>query len=182
MVMKMILRMCSLDFIQTDKIFVIFNFRETKMFNTKTSKEGEETSKWAEAGYDSSNFFLLMGAIIIFMVLFVVISVFKLSVRLCTKCCGDNTFTRYFRKPIMFSVIGLRFLLEGCLEIGLSAMITVLMMDGENFKSFWEAVSTSGAFLSLVCLFIAPFALIFVTRKYLKDFEATNDAEQSKFH
>ena len=177
MVMRMILRMCSLDFIQTDKIFEVFKFRETKTFHTETSEAGEETSKWAEAGYDSSNFFLLMGAIVIFMALFVVISVFKLTIRACTSCCGNNFFTRYFRKPIMFTVIGLRFLLEGCIEIGLSAMITVMMMDGDNFKSFWEGVSTLSAFLSLVCLAIAPAALIFVTRKYLKDFEATKDAE-----
>ena len=55
--MMMILRLVAFDFIQTEEIFqVIFSFRETKWFMTETFANGEKVSKFAEAGYDSTNF------------------------------------------------------------------------------------------------------------------------------
>ena len=53
----MILKLCSLDFFQTETIYEVFGFRETEPFNTKIDDEGVEDSKYATAGYDSSNFF-----------------------------------------------------------------------------------------------------------------------------
>ena len=62
MVMELILKMCSMDFFQTDSIFEeLFNFRETEEFGKRENLDGEEYSKYPQAGYDSSNFFLLLG-------------------------------------------------------------------------------------------------------------------------
>ena len=63
----------------------------------------------------------------------------------------------------------MRFLLESCLEIGLSAIICVLMIDDETFENSWEAFSTVCAFLSLLGLLIAPIYMVKVTKTYLKE-------------
>ena len=64
----------------------------------------------------------------------------------------------------------MRFLLESCLEIGLSAMITVLMMDSQkSFANFWEGVSTALAFISLLILLIAPFYQSIAIYQFIKD-------------
>ena len=60
-------------------------------------------------------------------------------------------------------------MLESCLEIGLSAMICILLIDGETFKGNWEIVSTVFAFASLAALLIAPFILFRLTKRYLED-------------
>ena len=62
-------------------------------------------------------------------------------------------------------------MLESCIEVGLSAIICIFMIDGETFKDAWESISTVCAFLSLVALLFAPFVLIRLTKKYLKDIQ-----------
>ena len=190
MIMMMILRLCSLDFaseIFVDDVIEIFDFKETESFqpekNEKEDEEGEEDElKYEEAGFEGSNFFELIGPILIIAVVFFFYSVTKLSIKFCTRRCGNNFFTRFFRKRIEFSVIILRFFLEGCLEIGNCAMISVLMMTDETYDSFWEGVSTTSAFISLVCLFIAPLVLLRFINNYLKEIRETGIAEQSKHH
>ena len=63
----------------------------------------------------------------------------------------------------------MRFLLEGCIEIGLSAMICVLMMTTDNFKDVWEVVSNIFAYISLLALGLAPFYFFRITKKYLAE-------------
>ena len=42
---------------------------------------------------------------------------------------GDNCLTRRVRANIEFTVVTLRYLLEGCIQIGMSAMICVLSVS-----------------------------------------------------
>ena len=74
-----------------------------------------------------------------------------------------------------------RFLLEGCIEIGLSAMICALMIQKENFYNFWELISTVLAFVSLFCLAIAPFLFFKITKKYLETVEQNGDPNSSPY-
>ena len=74
----MILKMCSLDFMQTETLYEGFGFRETEVFNTEINFEGEEQSKYDSAGYDSSNFFLLIGPILIIVVSAIIYTICKL--------------------------------------------------------------------------------------------------------
>ena len=62
-------------------------------------------------------------------------------------------------------------MLESCLEIGLSAMICIILIDEETFEANWEIVSTAFAFASLAALLIAPFILLRLTKRYLNDKE-----------
>ena len=66
-------------------------------------------------------------------------------------------------------MVTVRFLLESCIEIGLSAMICILMIDGKTFEGAWESISTIFAFASLAALLIAPFILYRLTKRYLED-------------
>ena len=66
-------------------------------------------------------------------------------------------------------LVAMRFLLESCLEIGLSALITVLMLDDKNFGNFWEGVSTALAFVSLLVLLIVPIYQSTAVYQFRKD-------------
>lgn len=71
MVMLMILKMCSLDFVNTGWLLAkLFNFRETESMNTKFDSNGEPQSKFADAGYDSANFLELLGPVFFVVVFF----------------------------------------------------------------------------------------------------------------
>ena len=57
MIMIMILEMCSLEFIPTETVFeYMHSFRETNPFASKIDENGENTSKYAAAGYESANY------------------------------------------------------------------------------------------------------------------------------
>ena len=166
-IMTMILRLVSLEVVQTEEYFSFFGFRETEPFKTKKDDEGEETSKYSDAGYESSNFFYLIGPILIMMVLFVFYSITKTILQKCFRHCANNCLGRRIMVKIEYMVVVSRFLIEGAIEIGLSAAITLLMMSEENFDTFWEAVSTSSAFAFMAVLLIAPFVLYKLMKKYL---------------
>ena len=92
-------------------------------------EEEEETTRYAEAGYDSSNFFELLGPVLLMTIIYILWSTTKWLLKKCTINCGNNFLTRRIRVETHHMLVGVRFLLEGCIEIGLSAAITVLMMD-----------------------------------------------------
>ena len=77
LLMTTILKMCALEFIPKEKALEFFNFRETEPFNMRADSNGEESSKYDDAGYDSSNFFELIGPILIMIVLFILYATFK---------------------------------------------------------------------------------------------------------
>ena len=129
----MILKMLQIQAISVEGFYDLFNFRETKSFNTKINAEGEEVSKYEQAGIESSNFFLMMGPVLLMIPAFVIFYILK---ALCTRIlakCGDNFITRRVRGELIVMVIILRFLLEGCTEIGLSAMICVLSVSTDFY-------------------------------------------------
>ena len=90
--------------------------------------------------------------------------------------------SRALTSKIDNSVVILRFLLETCLELGLSALITVIMYDSENYESFWEATSTSFAFVSLAALVIAPLYYQWITIKYLRESKNRKARKDHKYH
>ena len=170
--MTAILQLAALDFIEIDQVLTFLEFRETEPFFQQSYDNGEQYSKFEDAGYESSVFFLNLGAIILVILIFIayviVKKIFQLLFSIC-KGCTKNCIGRALTSKIDYSVVILRFLLESCLELGLSALITTLMYDSSNYDSFWEAVSTSCAFLSLLALAIAPFYYLWIIMKYLRE-------------
>ena len=47
-------------------------------------------------------------------------------------------------------------MLEGCVEIGLSAMISVLMVEKETFENGWEVISWLLSVVALIGMLLAP--------------------------
>ena len=183
MIMIMILQMCSLEFIPTGDILdYIKEFRETKSFAIELNSEGEEVSKFAEAGYDSSNYWQLLGALFFIVLAFGVFTLCKLLCKRAFKSCKDNYLTRRLRRPNKYGVVLMRFLLEACLEIGLSAMISVIMMSKETFKDFWEVVAIITAFVSIVVLAVAPYYFKIIQKRFLKSVESGVDKKACEHH
>ena len=99
MVMEMILKMCSLEFVPTEEMLTaMFGFRETQPFDLKVDSEGNEYSKFADVGFDNSNFFLLLGAVFFVAVLYACLVALRKLTVLALRRCGDNRCTRYVRR------------------------------------------------------------------------------------
>lgn len=124
LVMQAILKMCSLEAVKFDFFFDLFDFRETNPFMS-VIKNGEEMSDYANAGYDSANFFLLLGPIVPLILIFILSIPLKMLFKRLTKNCGENCCTRRVRTEKVYMIVVLRFFLESCLEIGLSGLIVV---------------------------------------------------------
>ena len=107
-------------------------------------------------------------------VLYSILMLSKKLLQLATIKCSENFLTRRLRERSQYMLVVTRFLLESCLEIGLSAMICIFMIEAETFKDVWESISTISAFLSLLALLFAPFFLLRLTRKYLRDVKAVD--------
>ena len=167
MLLQMILKLCSVDFANTDAFFEMFGFRETEAFQTKVDF-GLEHSRYDDAGYQSSIFFELLGPLLITVIVYTVIVVVIKLLQKLRNATKTTRFTRLANIKMQHGLVGLRFLLEGCIEIGMSALICIIMMEEESFDHFWEAVSTLCAFVSIILLVLAPIFLLVIIVKYLK--------------
>ena len=101
MVMTMLMQLCAMDFLHTETIFnTLFKFRETPAFRTIEYANGEEKSSFADAGYESANFVLLTGPMILLIVAYLVYLLLKKLLRLISKCIckKENCFTRSLSK------------------------------------------------------------------------------------
>jgi len=128
-VMKMILRLCALDFMQVDKVLGMFGFRDTDAFDLIPDDEGNTTSKWQEVGFESSNFIQLLGPVYIIVHAYLIFVIIKwIAEKICVRC-GDNFITRRVRSKIDFPVIITRFMLEGAIGIGLPVLISLVMVS-----------------------------------------------------
>ena len=97
-------------------------------------------------------------------------------------CCKDNCITKIIHKRVPYILIIVRFLLEGCIDIGMSAIICILMLSNQNFEHLWEAVSTVFAFLFLLLLFLTPFLLFWMIKRYLRKVKESGDRKASTFN
>ena len=138
----------------------MFKFRETEAFETRLDAEGQAYSKFEDAGYEQSNFIQLIGSIFFIIALFFTWNLLLLSCRLCARKYSDNRLKRWLHRPTQNKIIIIRFLLEGCIELGLSAMIQVIMTDEVDFSSINETITYSLAILTLIELVTAPIFLI----------------------
>ena len=124
---------------------------------------------------------MLIGLLFFIISAFVLFVLLKMLLKLVTSTCSENFLTKRLRADNQYTLVVMRFLLESCLEIGLCALITVTMIDGETFSSFWESVSTSFAFLCLLGLAIAPIVFSRYVKKYLNDAKQLADPKLSKY-
>ena len=76
------------------------------------------------------------------------------------------------RNKTRFRMSMVRFLIEGCIELGLSALICVTKMTKDNFDDTWEGVSTSLSLLLCLVFVLAPVYLLYARKKYLAEVKA----------
>ena len=85
----------------------MFDFRETTAFQTRAVEDDENDdkddaemriSKFEEAGYDSTNFIMLLGPIFLIVMLFLMWNILLCLMKKMTQKCGENFCTRYLRK------------------------------------------------------------------------------------
>lgn len=98
MIMIMFLKLCALDFFDTEGYLQsMFGFRETEAYETFVDAEGEKMSKFAEAGYENSNYYALLGPIFFMLILFLIILLIRKILYCLVYKCRDNFFTRRFK-------------------------------------------------------------------------------------
>lgn len=163
--MLMLLSLCSLEFIDTSEYLqMMFTFRETEAFGTKTFSDGTKEAKYADAGYESTIFLELLGPLFFMIIAMVAFMIVRKLLQKCAKPFNDNFCTRRLKKETANLVFIVRFILEGCIDIGLSALISVFSMSEESFSSSSETFSSILSFLFVLLLFLAPFAYAWLTR------------------
>lgn len=160
----------------------MIDFRETESFETLLDTSGEKVSKFANAGYDSANYWQLLGAIFFVILAFAAWTGFKALFKRAVRPCGDNCLTRRLRRKNKYGVIIMRFLLEGCLEMGLSAAISVMMMEKETFEDFWEAICVVSAFITLIVLVLAPLYIKYLAQQYMQTIKKGKDEKESEHY
>ena len=96
--MAAVMKLCAAGFYDTDGLFItMFDFRETDVFQSRLNYDGVEESSYAYAGYDNSNYFMLLGPLFfIALVYFALILLKKLS-QLATLKCSENFVTKRLR-------------------------------------------------------------------------------------
>ena len=115
----------------------------------------------------------MLGPVFFVIILFVVITMLKRLMMLMMKRCGQspNCFAKRVFRVVEYRTVITRFLLETCVEIGISATICLSMVEKASFENFWEAFMTSTAGVSILCLIVAPIYHIRITRVYLNDIQ-----------
>jgi len=99
MIMIMILQMCSLEFVPTETaLSFMFTFRETNAFATEINSNDESFSKFEEAGYETANFWQLLGAIFFIAIGFGVLVLLKMLCKRAFKSFSENWLTRRLRR------------------------------------------------------------------------------------
>ena len=71
----------------------------------------------------------------------------------------------------------IRFVLEGCMEMGLAAMITTTMLDKSSFAKPSDSFATVAAFVTLFALLCAP---IYLSRK-ISIFLTGGETQRNKY-
>lgn len=180
--MLMILGLCSLEFIDTSVYLEkIFTLRDTEAFRTTHFSDGTSVAKYAEAGYESIIFLELLGPLFFMIIAMVLFMLLKKALQKCAMRYGDNFLTKRLKKETDYLVFIVRFLLEGCIDIGLSALIAVVSINDKSFSNPSEAFSSVLAFLFILLLVLAPFVYRWLTVQHRKTFIRTGLASDSKY-
>lgn len=163
--MMMILGLCSLEFIDTSVYLnEMFSFRETEAFQTEHLSDGTKIAKYEEAGYETAIFLELLGPLFFIVIAMAIFMIVRKALQKCAMRCNDNFLTKRLKRETDNLVFIVRFLLEGCIDIGLSALIAVVSMNDKSFSSSSEAFSSILALLFILLLVLAPFVYRWLTK------------------
>mmetsp|Transcript_33742 Transcript_33742/g.44510 ORF Transcript_33742/g.44510 Transcript_33742/m.44510 type:complete len:230 (+) Transcript_33742:313-1002(+) len=165
---------CSFDFYKTEDLYdYLFQFKETPSFS--------ETFEAADI--EGSNFVISIGPMFLFIVYFFGWILLKAFVRRCCgpccKCC--KCYQRIFNSESKSLPTFITFLLESCVDIGLSSCVSISLMDDERFSTAAEAMSSTLAYWFAVALVVAPIYLIISGCRLHKAHLAKNSTEVERY-
>ena len=151
-IMISIMHIVNLDLINQfgAESLVASSFEETEPFN----------EKFEEAGYESSTFIIEIGPILYLIIIYIIGILLRAVLKKVLKANSDNWCTRFIRKPRQYRVASIRFVLEGCIEMGLAAMISMTRMNSASFSNVAHSISSVLAFVTLLALVFAPIYMI----------------------
>ena len=90
-----------------------------------------------------------------------------------------HTWINKFSEKDQYGQKMMRFLLESCLEVGLTSLISLKIRSvDENFGTFWNTISWFLAGSSLVGLIISPFYVFYASYKYHKFYDTDADIRE----
>lgn len=169
------MRLTNLDVVETEQFLTsFFTFKSEALPLNDT---------FEEVGYESSNFIIELGLIFCIIVFFGFVALVRLClIKMTQKLCSrvNNCCTRRLNMSTSARVYLVRFLIEGCIELGLVALIALRMVNADRFTYFQDAFSIILAGVTIICLAYAPFYLLYVGRRLLdKPFVLTEREKKS---
>ena len=129
------------------------------LFNLDESISEPLNDRFEEAGYDSTNFFILLGLVFYLLMFFIIWNILILLMQKCTRNM-NNCLTKRLRKKRRVRKTILIFLLESCSELSISALICIRSISMDKFNSFSEGLSTLCACFTMIFLVVLPFYLM----------------------
>ena len=113
-----------------------------------------------EVGYDTTNFIIELGPLLYIILASALYAIVKsLLTYLLRNSQSKNCLVQRIQKKLNYRGAIIRFFIEGCIELGLIAMICVIRLDYKNWTTWQDSLSTICAFLTLIALFFAPIKL-----------------------
>lgn len=150
---------CNFDLFNTEDLYLeIFGFEESDSFSDTFDK----------VGIQGSTFILGIGPVFLFVFLFPFYIVIHYTMRYLFKGEVKNKCIKNFVKPKGFIVIFLIFMLEGCLELGMTATVCVLMFNWDRVSTTAEIYSTILAGFFIVALIVSPIYILITGVKYYR--------------
>ena len=112
---------CNFDFYNTENLYMeTFSFGETESFS----------DQFEIAGFEGSNFIIIIGPIFGFIVLLPMWFLFKELVRrICHKFCFLKCCQSIFLSHVPYFPIFITFMLESCIEIAFASTISIKMVS-----------------------------------------------------
>lgn len=125
-IMIEIMKLTNLDVINTQEYI-------DKIFTFKVETEPLD-AKFSDAGYESSNFIIELGPLFFIIMTSITFFLARLLMLYLIRPCGTNCMTKRLRQRLSIGVVVIRFMIEGCIELGLCALIAIKMATKDQFK------------------------------------------------
>ena len=145
-IMIEILKSCNFEVFDGGPFFELLKFKESKSF----------TEIFEEANYEGSVFIEGLGSLFFGIMIF---PIYILIHSISKRCCKGHKrfkFIKNFIRPKSFLMIYMVFMLEGCIELGLTGSVSVIMLNSDRVSNFSEFFSTVLAIFFCISLIIAP--------------------------
>ena len=131
-----------------------------------------------EAGYESANFFLELGPLLLLIISFIIYVPFAKVCQVCArKRTKQNCLTKRWAQPLNLRPKIARFFIEAVIEMGLSALICLRQASTKNFEAFWEAFSTASAMAFCVLCLLVPIYLLSIKKRFKREIRSTKKSQ-----